>query len=460
MQTIPLGVSDWGSENQNLSDIKLENMYIAENPFSLDGMSRYVRPSLTEEVTVGLGPIRAVWQGDGVFDNDFFIVSGTSVYRYPDGGVPVKMSGSISGTGLVEIDGSIDRVVFVNSSGIIYTTTDGTSLTTIALPDGQLCQSVAQIDAVFLFAVKDSYRFYWMNPGESAPDALSFASAERTPDDIVAIRVLSDEIWMLCEDSIEVWSATGDQDFPYARITGRSYTDGCVSKFSVAESSFKGFPCLLWVNDEREVILGQGNPQKISNTSIEEKLRNSTTFKAWAFRRLRNDFYILTTDTETLVYNLDQQSWSVWYSYDENVWRAHIGCQDGKTILAGDFENNFVWRLGELGVDDGNQPIVSKVRGFVPSIGLQVSVDSVNIRCNQGWTSSYSTTPYVELKWSDDYGFTWSEPFQMPLGTKGSYKTDITYRSLGLMERPGRLFEISFTGLDNFRIDYATLNEV
>lgn len=459
MPQIPLGTSDWGSENQQLSDIKMDNVYVAENPLSIDGMSRYVRPNLVNADTVGSGPIRGIWQSDGIFNGDFFIISGNEVYRKPVGQDEALLSGFVPGTDYVQIAGSIDKVVFV-ADGNAYQSSDGTSIQQIGMPDNQPVGSVAQLDSVFLLSIKDSIRFYYMNPGETAPDALSFASAERSPDPITSINILSDEIWFICTDSTEVWTSTGDQDIPYNRIAGRAYTDGCDDRDSVAECSYKGYPALIWVTNDGEVVLAQGSPNKVSNDSIEELLRRAGNLRAWTFRRKRCDFYVLTTDTETLVLNLDQGGWSRWYTYGQNNWQAHLGAQDSRTIYAGDKDTGQLYILDEGANDLNTLPIQAIVRGFVPSIGLQESVDSVNLRCNQGWSTSNFTPPVVELRWSDDYGFTWSDYFQAQMGTKGKYKTDITYRSLGLMERPGRLFEVSFRGLDKFRLDYATYNEV
>lgn len=458
MVQIAFGMNDWQSEDRHIARIKSRNMYAAENPFAPEGISRFSRPSLDNYVTVGTGPIRGMWRQDGSFGGDWFVVSGTELYLVDDVDGDATLLGSIPGTGYCEFAGNEDKVVIVRD--LFAYAYDGT-LAVITMPDDQPVQTVDQIDGSFLIGIADTYRFYWMRPGESSPDPLSFASAERLPDPITAIRVLSDEIWLIGSDSVEVWQQTGDIDAPYTRIAGRSYTDGCVDRDTVASSNYNSFPCLMWVTNNKEVVLAQGQPNKISNDSVEEILRSATNLRAWAFRRNRSDFYVITFDQGTLVFNISTPSWNRWDSFGYEYFRGHLGLMDRANAFAADSESGNLYRLGQNAEDFGTDPIISQLGGFVPWTAKQQPCYSVNIRTNVGWTPSYTSPEQViEIKWSDDYGLTWSEPLQLPMGAKGKYDTDISFRSLGLIKRPGRLFEISYTGLQNFRIDYATINEV
>lgn len=459
MVQINFGMNDWQSEDRHIARIKLRNMYVAENPFSPEGVSRYSRPSLDNYVSVGTDPIKGMWRQDGSFGGDWFVVSGEELYLVDDVNGNAVFLGNIPGTGYCEFAGNEDRVIIVRD--LFAYSYDGAIVETVVMPDDQPVQTVSQIDGSFLLGIADTYRFYWMLPGESAPDPLSFASAERLPDPIVAIRVLSDEIWLIGSDSVEVWQQTGDIDAPYTRIAGRSYTDGCVDRDTVAASNYNSFPCLLWVTNNKEVVLAQGQPNKISNDSVEEILRSATNLRAYAIRRNRSDFFIITFDEGTLVFNISTPSWSRWDSFGYEYFRGHLGLMDRDNAFVGDSESGRLYQLGQNAEDFSTDPIISQLAGFVPWTAKQQPCYSVNIRADVGWTPSYTSPKQViELKWSDDGGFTWSEPLQLPMGEKGKYDTDISFRSLGLIKRPGRLFEISYTGLQNFRIDYATINEV
>lgn len=459
MVQIPLGTNDWESFEENIARVKMRNMYIAENPLSPDGMTRVSRPALKQLTTIGDGPIKGFWRQAGSLDDKWLIVSSTDLYAYDSFTNTSTLLGSVPGIEFAQFAGNEERAIVVRD-GIAYET-DGTSFSVITMPEpGQKVQTVAQIDGTFLLGVKDTFRFYWLEPGESTPDPLNFASAERFPDPIVSINIISDEIQIIGTDSIEVWQTNDDPDIPYTRIAGRVYTDGVQDRDTVIPAAFRGFPCLIWVTNNKEVVLMQGAPQRVSNDSIEELLRSATNLRAWTYRRNRCDFYILTSDTFTLAYNITNQQWSRFNSHGLDYWRAHLGLQVFQEVYAGDASGNVIWHLEEAAEDEEATPIVCQVRGFVPLTGNKMACSSVNVRSNAGWSTSYTTSPALELRWSDDYGFTWSEPLEVDMGVEGAYDTDLTFRSLGRISRPGRMFEISFSGLANYRIDYATMNEV
>lgn len=453
---IPLGLNDWEMPSENISRIRLRNMYLIDNPYSPDKISRVTRPTLESFTTVGPDPIKGIWRQAGSLENKWLVLSGVTLFSIEENGSYSEI-GEIPGTSIATFSGNIDEVIILRDNRLF--STNGTSIAEVFLPDGQLPGAINCIDSVFIISVKDSYRFYWMNPGETAPDPLNFASAERFPDPIVSIGIISDEIWFIGTDSVEVWQPTGDIDAPYTRINGRSFLNGCVDDLSLVTTYYQSYPCLIWVTDKREVVLGQGVPTKISNIAVEEKLRNGTNFRAWAFRAAKNDFYVVTTDETTLVFDLTKKTWAVWDSYERVNWRAHLGIQYKDKTYAGDLLTGTVWILGDGDADAGTS-IIREVSGFVNLSGNQEPCYNVNVRVNSGWSPSYVDEYPVELRWSDDGGFTWSSYREQFFGFKGDYDKDITFRSLGNMSRPGREFEVRFSAPVSFRLDYATMNEV
>lgn len=459
MVQIPFGKGDWSSHSRHIARNKLRNMYIAQNPQSPEESSLYSRPSLKPLTTIGAEKISAMWRQDGTFGGDWFIIGGTSLYRFNPRSLVYTNIGQVFGASYAQFAGNEDRMVIVRD-GVAYLY-DGTSLLPIDMPDNLPVGTVAQIDGSFLLGVLNEFLFYWLKPGETFPDGLSYAAAERSPDPITSINILSDEIWMIGTDSVEVWAPTGDLDAPYSRIPGRTYTEGCVHRDTVVASSFKSYPCLIWTTHQGEVVLAQGQPEKISDDSVEEFLKSATNLRAWGFRRNRNDFYVLTADQGTYVFNISSPQWARWDSYRYEYWRAHVGLQDRTKVFAGDSETSTIYELVQESVDNGGDPIVCQTSAFLPHGGTYLPCDSVNVRVNSGWMPSYEgLEPIISLRISDDAGFTWSEPLHASLGEKGGYNTDIMWRSLGRIYRPGRFFELQYSGLQNLRIDYATMNEI
>lgn len=450
---IPFGVDDWGLLPGDLSRIKLRNMFLGENPFNKDGISRYIRPSLDLFTTVGTGPVTFVFSEDNVFQSDLFVVSAETLFRVNPNTLSVNSLGNLPGVGQVEATATSSKLVFCRDGKLYYY--DGALFAQIPTPDNVLIASVAQINEYVLVSVKDSVRFYWIVPGATTIDPLNFASAERVPDQIVSIRSFSDEIWFIGTKSVEVWYNTGDAIAPFSRVAGRAYSYGTMAAASCVTSSYQGLPCVFWVSTDNEVILGQGGVKVVSTASVKHALSESPVLFGWCFSNYQYNFYVVTTNSRTLVYNLQKNSWASWDSYGFSYWLACSGTNRGTKVFSGDSTSNKLYTLGVKGSDEGS-PIVCQLTGFLGSTdSFKTPCNKVSVILNTGWVRDYQVAPVLELTWSDNGGFEWSSPVQSSLGQKGQYDQVVEFRSLGSFSKPGRTFELTFSQLENCRIDLA-----
>lgn len=460
MVSIPLGLGDWESTTQDMQRLKLHNMYVVPNPSSPDNASRVSRPTLTTSYTVGSGPIVTMWQQPNLLSGDTVVVSGSKVYRVNSSNTVTEI-GNLPGIGKVDIAGATvlgqpDKILLVRD-GLLYSC-DGTTISLITIPDGQLVSSVATINGYFIFSITNTQKFYWLEPGETTVDPLNFASAERIPDPIVSVNVVSDEVWFLGLSGPEVWTPTGDALAPFQRVSGRVYKEGCFSRDTVVATAVDGLPALLWVTDTKAVIKAQGAPSKVSNESVEEILKTSDNLSAWLFRFNRHDFYLINSPLFTLVYDITADLWAKWDTYQLPYWVPQTGIQTRSSVYAGDSTSNKIYILEE-GVGDDTLPIVREVAGFLNSSGRPIKVGEVVAYVNSGWSPSYTLRPTLELRWSDDLGATWSDYVAADLGERGDYLRKVSYRSLGLLRGAGRIFEFRISDFVRFRIDYCTMNE-
>lgn len=454
---IPLGVDDVESRTERTGRIRLENMYLVDSPFSPDGIGRVSRPTQALELEVGVGPINGMFRKEGTLNGVQFIVSGDVLWSYDPATLILFEVGPVPGSGLCEFAGGSNRVLILRS-GTVYST-DGFSVTTVVMPDSLPVGSIAYMDNFFFLTVRGSQLFYWIAPGLTNPDPLDFASAERMPDNIVSVTIIGDEIWFIGTESIEVWVASGDDLAPFNRVPGRAYMYGCSNSETVVNTSFQGYPCSIWVTDRKIVAMGQGSPKRISNDSVDEILRRSGNFRAWVFEFNRSTFYVLTCDEATFAYNLEKDTWSRWSSYNHVYWRAHLGLQNDETVYAGDYLSNKIWRLEE-GVTDDGDPVIRSVSGLLITSDTYLNCFRVNVMMNAGWTNDYGPSAVLELRWSDDLGLTWSDYMASNIGELGQYGTVVSFSGLGMIRRPGRIFQFRFSEPSRFRLDYATVNEM
>lgn len=211
-----------------------------------------------------------------------------------------------------------------------------------------------------------------------------------------------------------------------------------------------------------------GNYQVYANQLGAYVLTRSTirrrTMRAWSFSLDGHDFYVLNLAGEgTVIYDLATGQWSEWRSPEQLTWRAHIGCNwlgmakdtadrlFGTNIVAGDDTEGVLWMLDpNQGLDDaaaeGDDALqfTRYVTGQVPMRmrGTQ-SCAAVYVTLSLG--SPSITGAQITLRTSDDNGNTWYSHGSITV-TAGSWDQEISWRGLGLMRSPGRLFELTDDG--------------
>lgn len=455
---IELAKGHFGSVSKNVPAVKVSNFYAVENPLSPDGVSYISRPAVEAVATLPVNEtIRGMFYQQGWVDDNLLVVAGDSFYKLDKQNVYTRLA-TIPGVAACRFTATLFYVA-VLSEGVVYLY-DGSVLTPVNLPDGQLADDITTLNNYIIITVQNSTKYYWINPGDLTVDDLSFASAEANPDHLESVQTVSDEVWFLGRSTTEVWVPSGNADAPFTRVSGRVFSTGCLAQTSATTALNNGIPCLIWVSDSREVVLGQGSPDKISNDFVEEVLKASSTFLGWYFRRNRNDFYVLTTDVETLVYDLTYKTWYTWSTYLKTTWDASIGVQIEDTVYCSSLQQSpIISQLVDKPKDNTIDWIVSEISG---AIGVftrsNLPCFFLDLFANLGYSVDYSTAPLVELRWSDTQGATWSSYMQASIGARGATDTKVSFRSLGNIQRPGRLFEFRFSGVNNLRLDYVNMN--
>lgn len=214
-------------------------------------------------------------------------------YSTTIGGPNVLVSGSVNNltpstilTLVARLEGTGGNLIALSVTGGSALTASGATLANgginalqgCTIPDGQTALSLAQVSGYVLVSISNSQQFYWVNPGETTIDALNFASKESSPDNIIAMRTLGDQVAIIGEKSFENWYATGDSTSPFAPIEGRVYARGVINGTAVIVDDG-----ILIVGDDGRVYsigfqsgdatdIGWG-VTRISNNGIEERIR-------------------------------------------------------------------------------------------------------------------------------------------------------------------------------------------
>lgn len=442
---IPYGIQTY--RRAELPRIRLLNLYAESAPSSRAQTALITRPGMTVQATFGTGPIRGMFSQPGALGGALFVVSGTSLYK--DGAA----IGTIPGSGRVSMASSANQLLVANGAGLFAS--DGATVAAVEFPDDAGVTSVAYINGYFLASRANSQRFYWSGilDGESW-DALDYASAERSPDNIVSLWIVSDQVWIFGEVTTEVWVTTGDGDVPFQRIDGRLYDQGCLARDSVGKLDNS----VYWVGHDFKVYRGDTVPLRVSDHGIEDAIQASDpdTLTAWVFPWQGSLFYCLTTDSGTFAFNPASGQWNQFSSYGRESWRAHIGLFREGVVLAGDDADGRIWRLEERMLSDDGQAIE---RRWTALVDKPVFLDNLMVDASAGGSDSLTHDPLVEVRVSRDQGNTFGDWRSASTGKQGEYRRRIGWNRLGMIDGDGAVLDFRMTDQLLWRVASLRANE-
>lgn len=445
MPAIPLGLSAY--KRADLPPSRLVNMFYEKTPANLvDQVSLMPRPRLKQWAVAGDGPMRGIFRQGGVIQDRTLAVSGPSLYRVePSGdgiGTPTLI-GAVTGDGRMSAAGNPSTVILTCGKNVY--STDGATMATVSVPDGQDVVAVDTLNSYFLLQPANSGRFYWSAIGGTTIDPLDYATAETQPDLTMTLKVVGDILWLVGRLSLEPWQPTGNLDMPFQRINGRIFGIGCVSRDTVQKLIVGGTETMCWVGADGVVYRLAPNPTKISDHGIEELISNAdpTSLYATTARYIGREFYILHIPGQgSFACDLSTGFWDEWQSYERELFRGAVSAiGPADQPLFGDDEVGKIWELTDEIRTDAGEPIVYRWSGVLASVSGSVRCNSVHLNCSMGRTPNIEDDPTVWMSMSDDDGASFGEPLEEPLGRQGERRAQAVWTGLGLIQRNGRVFQ-------------------
>jgi len=433
---IPFALQSYRHRDLQVSAQRIINFFPEAQP--ADAKARVVllpTPGLATFVAIAAGPVRGMREMNGAL----FVVVGTGVFRVTVART-VTFLGLIADGGPVTMDHNGTQMAICTpdtGQGWVATTSTVTQITD---PDFVGVSSVACVDGYMVWSRSNSTQFVISALRDAlAYDALDFASAEGSPDNLVAVRRVGRELWLFGESSIEIWNNVGAADFPFLRISGAFIERGCAARNSIA--SRLGVP--FWLGEDRVVYRGEGftAPTRISTHAIEQQIGGYATVsdaRGWVYEQEGHVFYVLTFPSagETWVYDLSTGLWHERESEGFATWRCVTGANVfGGVIAAGqDTEGASLFVIDPTSsTEDGAQIIRTATGTCIHSEGRPVTFTRLQaeFRTGVGLPNGQGSNPQAFLSWSDDGGNTWSDEVWRTLGAVGGYRTEVEWNRLG-----------------------------
>jgi hypothetical protein len=445
---VPLLVQAAEGRSLDANPQQFVNLYLEPTTNGRAQLVAQGTPGLLEFADSGLDNWRALIEHDGigygVSENHFYVVESDGTLT--DAGVIATSSGFVS----LACNG-LQVFIAEGATGFIYTIATGV-LAQITDPDFEGAETVAFNRGFFLFNTPDDGRLF----GTASYDgmtvsALDFATAEHSPDDIVAVVADHDEVVLPGAKTIEFWSYDAGTGLPYSSIAGAAQERGCAAKGSVVQDDNS----LLLLGDDRVFYRLNGrSPVRISTHEVEsvvDRMATITDCRSFSYTQDGHKFCVWTFPTEgkTLVYDIATQLWHERESVGEDYWRAICYMKLGDKHIVGDAFSGKLYEM-DLDIYDEDGGYIERRVVFPPVAdeGRPRFHGRVELEVEAG-TGDFDTNPQLMLSWSDDGGHSYGNEVSRGVGLVGEYGTRPCWNSLGQTRGKGRVYKLRMT--DSFK---------
>lgn len=453
---IPLLGAHIDSDIPEQNPRQLVNWFLEED--SLGGSFPFIAkptPGLSVFGTISATVIRALFTHKEIV----YAVADNKFYSIDSAGVETERGTLLTSTGRVSIAAIDGEIMLVDGSkGYTYViaTTTFAQITDVDFPSS--VDFVTAQDGYFIIVKPSSGRFHIsaLNDGQTWA-ALDFATAEGSPDNLVACISDRREVWLLGERTTEIWANTGGT-FPFTRISGVFIQHGIAAKHTLAQ----GDNTLFWLaknnSGQSTVVRTDGlNATIISNRGITDEIDEMTTVDdafAYVYQQSGHEFYVLTfpTENKTFCYDASTAQWHRRTSYgtvSQTYDRHRSNCMAfayGK-ILVGGYNDGNIYSFSQTTYTDNGTHILRKlVTGplFNDNKWLTAHNLEINFKKGVGLVSGQGSDPQAMLRISKDGGRTWSNSLWRSPGSIGSYTANALWNRLGSTKN-AFVFELTAT---------------
>ena len=270
-----------------------------------------------------LGSLAADQQGPGrclywASNSQLYAVVGNTVYHVDQlwrytilgyiqrGATPVSMKDNAQT--IVIVDGTETGYTIDLASNTMSTIVDSTGAFVGA-------DKVDYLDGFFIFNKPNTPQFYTSLAQEVSFDSLYFANKNAAPDWLVTLVVNQRQLWLIGQQTTELWYDSGASDFPFQINSSYFIQHGCAAKYSVAQQDGN----IFWLGTDpqgaRIVLKGADlSAIKVSTHAIENEFYDYPQVDdaiGFTYQQLGHNFYVLTFPAadKTWVYDIDQDIW-------------------------------------------------------------------------------------------------------------------------------------------------------
>lgn len=431
-------------EYREQGDERLINAYAETND---DGK---LRVRMSPGLTVFASAVSDIACRGAILSGDFvYAVFETGVYKINSTGIRTSI-GAISGTGPVSMALNANGQIGVVTRLGRYYIIEHDTIDAINTADIGRFNSICWIGGYFVLTLPDG-RFFntGLNDGGSI-GGRDYATAEGSPDGLLGGYAHGSELWLFGIETIEVWANSGaSPGSPFTRQSSSWINKGCLSYHSVVQAD----NTLYWVGNDRIVYRNANyTPMRVSHEGVERDIKRAadpSSIRGGMYTIDGHAFYVISCPEFTWALDIKEGRWHERKSKALNRWKADVFINAFGKWLVGTVDDGNLYEIDMETTLEGSDLMVTVMRswpmGAWPDRAIvhTAEIDFVTGRAGLNGTVP-QTKPFVELKYSDDGGATWSMPRQLSLGEQGQFARRCRTNRLGRTgAKWGRLWELT-----------------
>ena len=396
-----------------------------------------------------------------------FVVSGRLLFA-------VDSTGTIQTIGGVPDEGPVffsknranpQQIVLTTTNGLKYVITNTSPTPTIAeITDTDLPSPNSNdfIDGYTLYGIRDGRVFFSAIDDAATIDALDYFEAEGSPDKLKRVFVHKRTIFLLGDDTTELWDSVGDATNPFQRSPGGYAQFGLMATASVASL---GENVVLIDSHGRVVeVNASGAVRRISTYAVERSiddlsLSDKALIEGFVHHHRGHEIYVLSGSGFTWAYDLTTGLWHERVSQGETRWRAaYHAFFAGKHIL-GDFESAYLYEESEDVYDENDAEMIATIRFPIHAWPDAIALNRLRVDMIPGVglnsADLHLSDPQLMMRLSRNGGKSYGNSYSRSIGKIGEYTASTEFSKCGSSNEDGFIVELSvsaavirgFTGL-------------
>ncbi len=448
---------------------KCINLYSEKNPKdSPFPFTEYPTPGTVIETTAtAAGEVRQVYTAS---NGNLYVVVGDTVYYVSSSFVWTVLGTLTTSTGFVSMKDNTLAVVIVDGTVFAFCIDlSNNDWNTVSATNFYAADMVDFMDTYLIFNRSGTNQFFFslsnadfsMFVGGTAFDPLDIAAKTGNNDNIVGLRVMHRELWLIGVKTSEVWFDAGAQDFAFQAMPGAFVEHGCTALGSIAKYDLG----LYWLGQDSAganvVFRGaQYKAEIVSTKAIDREIAtypNPQGALGFTYMQEGHIFYVLQfPDADvTWVFDIYEQRWHRRGWSDTNGilhrWRANCFTAYNGQLLVGDFENGNIYSLDldtYLDNYDGSTgDAIVRTRSFPHTTNENDRLVHKNfilaVEVGNKMSTATNDSDEVSLRWSDNAGRSYGEAVLQSFGETGGYLASLQWNRLGLAR--DRVYEASWS---------------